>query len=360
MSRIKKKIEDLHFTNSKDNMLVKMLKPLSYVYERLVRFRRDLYQKRLLKRNIAGCFTISVGNLTYGGTGKTPVVINLAEMLSKRGLRVGIVHSGYGSPQHKRRSSRRVVSEKDGAEIGDEATEIFVRAKDALVYSSRNRVDAIERAIFEGGINVCILDDAFQYLKVASDLQILVVDYFDRFGNEYCLPAGPMRESKNVLALADIIWFVSHRRCQIEKDIEKDFLSINNSLKFVYSRFKPEALIRVNDMKEVSIPTKSSKKVISFCGIGRDNRFIDMLSEIGVSPIRHLSFGDHHRYTGRDIERINMTAMKNGAEMVITTEKDYLRDTSILNKVRDLHIFRVNLEIVEGRTVLENLCDSLT
>lgn len=357
MSKIRKKIEDIHFEKSGENVVVKILKPVSYIYNGIAKLRRDIYSKRLLKSRIAGCYTIAVGNLTYGGTGKTPVVISLAGMFSEKGLRVGIVHSGYGSPQHRKGKAKRITSECEGVEAGDEAVELFVRAKDALVYSSKDRVEAIERAIFEGGVNVCILDDAFQYMKIASDLKILVVDYFDLFGNEYCIPAGPMRESKKALTNADIIWFVSPREYSVDKGVEKEFLSINNKLKFVYSRFKPESLLRLSDMQKVNYATINSK-VVSFCGIGRDNRFTEMLAQIGIVPAKHLSFGDHHRYKKRDVEIINEAAQKYSADVVITTEKDYLRDISILRSVNNLYILRISLEIISGRSTLEELFGS--
>ncbi len=358
MSRIRKKIENIHFDKNGESLLVKMLKPVSYIYDSVARLKRDIYSKRFLKKRIAGCYTITVGNLTYGGTGKTPVVINLAGMFSERGIRVGIVHSGYGSPQHRKKKVKRVMSEDEGTQAGDEAAELFVRAKNALVYSSRNRVEAIERAILDGGVNVCILDDAFQYHKIASDLKILVVDYYDRFGNEYCLPAGPMRESKKVLSDADIIWFVSQKAYSVDRNAEQEFLKINSSLRFIYSRITADSLIRLNDMQKRDFE-KFKGNVISFSGIGRDSRFTDMLSEIGILPVKHLSFGDHHRYNKKDVETINRTANKYSAELVITTEKDYLRDTSALRGVENLHILRVNLEIIEGLSELERLCDSL-
>ncbi|MCX7957893.1 MAG: tetraacyldisaccharide 4'-kinase [Deltaproteobacteria bacterium] len=358
MSRIRKRIEEIHFDRNNESLFVKVLKPVSYIYNKVTGLRRDIYSKRLLKSGVAGCYTIAVGNLTYGGTGKTPVVISLAGMFSDRGFRVGIVHSGYGSPQHKNKKVRRGMNGDEGPLYGDEAAELFVRAKDALVYSSRNRAEAIERAILEGGVNVCILDDAFQYLKIASNLKILVVDYQDRFGNEHCLPAGPMRESKKALLDADVVWFVSQQKYEIDRTMEKDFREINNSLRFIYSHFRPDSLIRISDMKVFGIP-QGGRRVVSFSGIGRDKRFTQMLNQIGVEPLGHLSFGDHYRYRDKDIEKINSTARKCGADMVITTEKDYLRDTKMLSKVEGLHILRINLEITEGGSELERLCDSL-
>jgi tetraacyldisaccharide 4'-kinase len=358
MSRIKKKIEEFHFTKENKSIVLNVLKPISYLYNRITRIRRGIYEKNILKSRQMGCFTITVGNLTYGGTGKTPVVINLAERLSNKGLRVGIIHSGYGSPQHKSKSPRRILNSNEGPDVGDEAAELFVRAKDALVYSSRDRVEAIERAIFEGGVNVCILDDAFQYLKIMSDLKIVVVDFYDRFGNEQCLPAGPMRESKDALKYADIVWFVSHKEYEKTEDLEEGFLRINKSLKFVYSKFVIDSLIRLRDMQTVDISTIRGN-VISFCGIGRGNRFVEMLHSAGIRPVSHLSFGDHHRYTSSDIRKINNLINQYRTNFVITTEKDYLRDTKALSKIENLYILRVNLELISGDAVLNSIYDSL-
>ncbi len=355
MSRIRKKIEEIHFDKENNGIFIKILKPVSYLYNGVAKIRREIYSKRLLKSRVAGCFTIAVGNLTYGGTGKTPVVINLAGMFSERGLRVGIVHSGYGSLKYSKGRAIRVMSSDDGPDVGDEAAELFVRAKDALVYSSRNREEAIEKAIYEGGVNVCILDDAFQYMKIFPNLKILVVDFYDQFGNEYCLPAGPMRESRDAISDADIIWFVSPGECKREQKIEEEYLSINSSLKFIYSQFSPEYLVRLRDMEKIDISSLKGK-VVSFSGIGRDKRFTNMLSSANISIERHLSFEDHHRYRKKDIENINSMAEKHGADTVITTEKDYLRDTKVLSQVKNLHILRVYLKITDGMSELEKIC----
>jgi len=356
MSRFRKKVEEIHFSK-KDSLSV--LKPLSSIYGSLMRLRREIYNRNILKRRTSGCFTIAVGNLTYGGTGKTPVVINLAEMLSKKGLRIGIIHSGYGSSQHRSRRAKRVTDSKNGPEVGDEATELFVRARDALVYSCRDRLDAIERAIMDGGVNVCILDDAFQYLKIDPDINILVVDLNERFGNGQCLPAGPMREPKEAIRDADIIWFVTHKDHKRDICTEKEFLSINAALKFIYSQFRLESIINPKENKTLD-SSKIEGNIVSFAGIGRGHRFTDMLEALDLKTSEHLSFSDHHRYTRDDIKLINDTARRHKASYVITTEKDYLRDASLLEKIENLHILRVFLEITEGKNELENLCGSLT
>jgi tetraacyldisaccharide 4'-kinase len=355
MSKLRKKFEELHFSKKEP---LSLLKPLSTLYGSIMRLRREMYNRNILRRERTGCLTISVGNLTYGGTGKTPVVINLADMLSKRGFRIGIIHSGYGSSQHRKKRARRVTDYKEGVELGDEAAELFVRGKDALVYSCRNRIDAIERAIQEGGVNVCILDDAFQYLKIEADINILVVDPLEPFGNEHCLPAGPMREPKDAVKYADLIWFVTHREFKKDPSLEREFLSINNSLKFVYSRLRPDPIIHASDGRTIE-PSGIDGVVVSFAGIGRDHRFIEMLRACNIKTSEHISFSDHHRYTMKDIKLINDMAKRHKAKYVITTEKDYLRDTFVMAHIPNLYILRVFLEITDGNDELERLCGSL-
>ncbi len=357
--KISKKIEALHFSNDKDNITLKMLKPAAYLYGELSRIRRELYRKKILKSHGSGCYTIAVGNLTYGGTGKTPVVINLAEHLIKRGYRVGVIHSGYGSQYYRSRKSRQVEDSDSGYVFGDEATEIFVRVKDAFVYSSRNRVEAIERAIKDAGINVCILDDAFQHLKVSSDLNVVVVDFFDRFGNGECLPAGPLREPLSAIKEADIIWFVSHKDYKVDHDVEASFLKYNQNLRFIYSKFRVDSIIRYEDGESIE-PDHINGNIISFSGIGREERFTDILKSLNLKPVTHISFGDHHRYTERDIERIRDTAHMSGAEFIFTTEKDILRDRSIVKKLKNLCVLRIGIDIIGGDQELERICEPST
>lgn len=352
--RIGKKIENFHFSKETGGIRLEILKPAAYLYGKLSVIRRELYKKRILKSYGSGCYTIAVGNLTYGGTGKTPVVINLAENLIKKGYRVGIVNSGYGSLHYNSRRAKKVGDNRSGLLLGDEATEIFVRVRDALVYSSRNRIDAIERAIRDGGVNVCILDDAFQHLKVASDLKILVVDFFDRLGNGHCLPLGPLREPPQAIGSADIIWFVSHREYRVDTQAEAPFLRHNNSLRFIYSRFRVDSIIRYESGERVRAEDLA-EKTISFSGIGREERFSEVLNSLNIRPLAHISFGDHHRYSAGDIELIENTARKTGAEYIITTEKDVLRDISIVSRLKNLCVLRIGIEVFAGKSALENI-----
>lgn len=352
--RIVRKIENLHFSKESGEIRLRILKPAAYLYGRLSIIRRGLYKKGILKSYGSGCYTIAVGNLTYGGTGKTPVVIHLAENLIKKGYRVGVVNSGYGSLHYSSRKAKKVIDNRSGLLLGDEATEIFVRVRDALVYSSRNRIDAIERTIRDGGVDVCILDDAFQHLKVASDLKILVVDFFDRFGNGYCLPVGPLREPLEAIGSADIIWFVSHREYRVDTQAEALFLRHNNSLKFIYSNFGVDSIIRYENGERIR-PQDLTEKTISFSGIGREERFREVLNSLNIRPLAHISFGDHHRYTAGDIELIENTARRTGAEHIITTEKDVLRDISIVSRLKNLCVLRIGIEVFAGEDTLEKI-----
>ncbi|MGB9600974.1 MAG: tetraacyldisaccharide 4'-kinase, partial [Myxococcota bacterium] len=184
-------------------------------------------------------------------------------------------------------------------------------------------------------------------------------DFYDRFGNGECLPAGPLRESRDALNYADIIWFVSHKEYNGTEEIEKEFLSINKSLKFIYSMFNIDSLICLKDMQQADISKLLNAKVISFCGIGRDNRFVEMLKMSGINPVSHLSFGDHHRYTSSDIDKIKDKIRREKANFVITTEKDYLRDTTVMSQIENLYILRVNLKIISGDKSLNEIVDSL-
>jgi tetraacyldisaccharide 4'-kinase len=241
---------------------------------------------------------ICVGNLTAGGTGKTPAVIAISRLLMKRQLRVCILTRGYGG---RTRGPTLVHTETDAADkVGDEA---LVLAGAAPVIVSADRA-AGARLAETASAEVVVMDDGHQNFSLAKDLSIVLVDSGVRFGNGRMLPAGPLREPvQQGLARADVVVVTG----------EGEFDVPNFSGPVLRARLVPEDAAGL-----------SGQRVLAFAGIGRPEKFFRTLRKLGAIPVSTHGFSDHHVYTHREMARLREQGHANSA-MLITTEKDFVR-----------------------------------
>lgn len=267
--------------------------------------------------------TISIGNLTTGGTGKTPLVIKCAEILAGRGKRVCILTRGYG------RNSKGRVLVSNGREIltdastaGDEPVEMAKRLlKKAVVIADADRAAAAAWAKDEFGVSVFLLDDAFQHRQAARDVNIVCIDATDPFGGGRLLPAGRLREPVESLARADAI--------VITRADSGDVGTIRSEIARIAPE-KPifEAQSTIKGIREIRASTGSSivhKKGFAFCGIGNPQSFFDLLERGNYELAGRKAFRDHHRYTARDARTLDTAAETSGAAYLLTTAKDAVK-----------------------------------
>jgi tetraacyldisaccharide 4'-kinase len=306
-----------------------LLAPLGVAYGAAMQFRSWLYNRGLLVRHSLGRKTISIGNLTVGGTGKTPVTRYAAEILAEAGQRPCILTRGYG---RQNPASRVVVAGPQGivddADLaGDEPLELAKELQGrAIIIADADRVAAAEFARREFSPDVFILDDGFQHLRAKRDLDLLLIDATNPFGNGYPLPAGILRENLAAIARADAVIIT---RTEIAGDLEplKSLIRRQNSRARVFEAafeiagFRPLA----NHQKFASTTEMAGRKIVAFCGIANPNGFRRLLAKYGIQPMDFLAFGDHQRYSPSQIASIGRAATQTGAETIVTTEKDAVK-----------------------------------
>lgn len=318
-----------------------LLWPLSLVYGAAVAVRAALYGSGLLRPTGLSCRVISVGNITAGGTGKTPVTMLLASFLRSKGRRAVILSRGY----RRKGSGVALVSDLDKIllspeEAGDEPYLMALRLPGVPVVVAADRVEGGRYAIEKFRPDFIILDDGFQHMRLKRDLNILLVDGQEGFGNGYLLPRGVLREPVGGIRRADAV-FVKGKRL---KDSAADLLKEKSipSLSFTYNATSVYVLETGERVPAVSL---KGKTFVAIAGLAKPESFFSTLEELGVVTAKSLAFPDHHSYTQHDLELIKKEAGPHGA--VITTEKDGVK---LKGALKGLTVYCVAVEAVfEGK-----------
>ncbi len=260
-----------------------LLLPLVLLFYLLSSLRRWLYKVGLLEVKQFPVPLIVVGNITVGGTGKTPLVIWLAQHLRSLGYKPGIVCRGYGGKAH--RWPQQVSADSDPATVGDEAVLLSMRTGCPL-WAGPDRPAAVNALLDETDCDLVISDDGLQHYAMDRDLEILVIDGQRGFGNGYLLPAGPLREPVGRLRTVDLV--ISNGLWR------KDIPQMQMVQPTVFS-------LQELDQKTDSISKFAGQQVHALAGIGHPERFFQLLEEHGLRPIRHI-FPDHHDFVVSDLQ----------------------------------------------------------
>lgn len=329
-----------------------MLSLLSYFYSLVVRARIFLYDKRILRSHKLEKKTISIGNLTVGGTGKTPMIIKLSQVLTEKGLKVCVLTRGY-----KRRSSQKtvVVSRygsvfEDAEKAGDEPVEIAMRTK-ACVIVDANRKRAASTALKKFKPDIFLLDDAFQHLKVSRDLDIVLIDALNPFGNFRLLPAGVLREPIYSLRRAEIFLITKVNLVDPEKlnQIENLVLSYQPAAKMFRAEIQINKIYSLKTNVEIRLEEILKKRAMAICGIANPDSFFLMLENSGFRLIEKIAFPDHHRYKTRDIHKVHHLAKERDVETLLTTVKDAVKLKKFAIPI-DCFVVEADLKIPEEFT----------
>lgn len=265
------------------NPVAWLLLPIAALYCLLVFIRRNLYRCGILKSYKVSVPVVIVGNITVGGTGKTPLLIALCELLRSEGYKPGVISRGYGGDFE----GERLVKEGDSAEmIGDEPCLVHARTNCPLVVG-RNRVAAADLLLANSDCNIILSDDGLQHYRLQRDVEIAIVDSTRQFGNGYCLPSGPLREPVSRLNSVDIV--IDHFS-ESEVNIRED----NFSLKF-------SDAINLKTNESISLDYFKSSPIHAIAGIGHPKRFFNQLRRSGLEVIEHEQ-ADHHRFTNTDVQ----------------------------------------------------------
>jgi tetraacyldisaccharide 4'-kinase len=286
------------------------LRVLSHLFATIVRMRRDGYaQGRFHSRRLAKP-VIVVGNLTVGGSGKTPLVIWLAQQLRERGLRPGVVLRGYGGSAARGRVSQLVVADSDVAVVGDEALVLRVRTG-VPVAVGRDRAAAAQ-LLLARGVDVIIADDGLQHLRLARDFEIAVIDAGRGVGNGYLLPAGPLREPALRLSTVDAVVLNG------EGGEGEESFGVAGVKRAFVMRLTGDWLRTLAGTEEImALSSLAGRRVHAIAGIGNPRRFFAQLAAAGLEVVAH-AFPDHHRYRAAELEF--------GDELpLLMTEKDAVK-----------------------------------
>jgi tetraacyldisaccharide 4'-kinase len=344
MSTIKKKIESVIYSPDKISVspVAAMLYGISLVYGTGQKLRAGCYRQKILHSQKLPCRVISVGNMTVGGTGKTPMTIYLAQELKQAGYRVAIVSRGYKGAAERQGG---IVSDgrsllMDSERAGDEPFMIACRLKDIPVIVGRNRLEAGRLAVGKFQPDVIVLDDAFQHLQLKRDIDIVLLDHDRPFGNSHLLPRGILREPFTAMKRATV--FILTRCRDDAADDARSSMALIKSISPETPVFKSSAIPYCYPVKNGALrPLESAsiffephdlgdvknRKVFGFSGIARNDDFQHTVKTLGFDVTGFLEFSDHHRYTEPDLKTILRTAGATGARQLITTEKDCVRLT---------------------------------
>jgi tetraacyldisaccharide 4'-kinase len=307
------------------------LLPLSAVYGLGVRIRNALYRRGIRKTYDVEVPVISVGNLTTGGTGKTPLVELLASRMAEKGLRVCVVTRGYG-----RHSTGRVVVADNGivlADVNEAGDEPFMLAENlrgrAAVVCDKNRVTAARWAIETLGSQIIILDDAFQHQQIQRTVNLAVIDATDAFGNGRLLPAGRLRDPLTELRRADCVVITRANESEYAERLRAQIEEIAGPIPIFTSNIKLAGVRPLDQTRSAKGVTDRQVSIASFCGIGNPNSFATLLRREGFDVVYSREFRDHHRYSQSDILQLAREASARGAQALITTTKDAVKLSSL-------------------------------
>lgn len=322
---LKTQITKLHYNKNAKGLIFSLLKFCSVFYAIGSGFKNFLYDKKLLKPKKVDAYVISVGNLTTGGVGKTPVVAELARYFVEKGEKPAIISRGYGGKLNNKEVN--VIS--DGINLyhkadmaGDEPYWLAVNINMCAVLTCSNRAKAAEYAIKELGVTKIILDDGFQHRKLYRDLDIVLIDSEKQFGNACQLPAGPLRESKKNLNRADRIIVVSKNinHTSAEEFAQKLHRPTGETAPQMAGGEGAIKLCKIEPDYAYNIISgehlEKGSEITALCAIGQPEQFYKFL-EPDYKIKEKITFDDHHQYTLEDIDKIEGN--------IITTEKDAVK-----------------------------------
>jgi len=338
---MKNYFQDIHYNRISPNPLLKgVLAAGEFFYKKVINYKNSKFELKPDLEKKANPFVICIGNLTTGGVGKTPVVINLANNETEP---VAIISRGYGA---KLSSKKPVVIKdfdglkfSDGRLCGDEPFQIARATKDNVaVIICTDRFVAAQLAYEKYGIKKVILDDGFSNRKIKKDKTILVIDSKMRFGNEHLLPFGPLREPISEIKRANEIILV-----------DKGDENFKSALDWVYKFNKPVRTCKMKPKRIYNLQTGAKvvnyKKAVAFCAIGQPEQFFNFAREY-YDVVETISYSDHYKYTKKDIKDLIKTAFELGVNTFITTQKDEAKLKDITEDIKDYSFNVLELETV--------------
>jgi len=325
------------------------------IYAPFITLRNLLYSKGLIKIHQAGVPVISIGNITTGGTGKTPLVIWLANMLHEKNISTAILTRGYKETKNLKLKTKNYK---------DEVAILIKNCPQAKIIVNPDRAAGAAEAVNRFAAKVLIMDDGFQHRRLHRELDIVTIDATEPFGYGKLLPAGLLREP--VTALKRTAAVVITRTDQITetqlKQLEEKLLSINPDMVIAKSIHAPVCVKPAAD-KQIGIEQLKEKKLFAFCGIGNPDAFLNTIKRLGADLVGSRIYNDHHHYTDDDIDDIYQLAQYRKADFVLTTEKDWTKIENRKSKIENQPIpfayLAIELKITAGKDRIIRLIEDV-
>jgi tetraacyldisaccharide 4'-kinase len=334
----------------------KLLIPFGSVYGLAANARNAMYDRGFLAAHDLGARTVSVGNITAGGTGKTPLVALIAEMLAEAGEQVCILTRGYG---RRDPGERVLVSDgenflADAATGGDEPADLARRLiGKAAIVADADRVSAAKWARERFGVTVFLLDDGFQHRRAKRDVDVICIDATDPFGGERMLPAGRLREPLENLRRADAVVVTRADLVVSTAEIAARVRTINEAARIFETACTGCNITELSEFIKGGAAEPATQGLVTmplaFCGIGNPRAFFEQLKRERLRVAAEHRFRDHHRYTQGDIDRLEQAAAAAGAECFVTTSKDAVKLATLTFSMRCFVVDPVMTISDEGR-----------
>ncbi|MDR2812281.1 MAG: tetraacyldisaccharide 4'-kinase [Puniceicoccales bacterium] len=346
-----------------------VLLPFSFMFLLIVKIRVWLYRKRLLYSQSLGCHVIVVGNITMGGTGKTPVAEYLARLLLAMGRKPAIISRGYKSKSessyrkflrwltHSPDKPPKIVSDGervllDSEIAGDEPYMLAKNLKGVPVIVDKDRIKAGRYAIKRFGSDVLILDDGYQYLRLRSTLRMVLIDRNNPFGNYRLIPRGILREPLSHLDRASCI-FLTKSNGTRNYELEQEIHSVNYGIQIVECCHQSCHLVSQGEAEILPLEILREKKVAIFCAIASPEGFEQFIASLGANIIYKKRYIDHHRFTNAELSSINERAKS--ADFLIATEKDAVRIASDFKFSIPFFYMRVRVQFLRNEHWVRHL-----
>ncbi|MFZ4115349.1 MAG: tetraacyldisaccharide 4'-kinase [Chthoniobacterales bacterium] len=347
---------------------------ISHLYRKIVSTRLSLYRSRTFRQHLIGCPVISIGNLTMGGTGKTPIVEKLARELNERGRRVAILSRGYKSVpkpllerlfvrinKHQNFFAPRIVSEGgalllDSRTAGDEPFMLAKNLKQVTVLVDRDRVKSGIYAIKHLKCDLLLLDDGLQYLKLRHRFDVVLIDREAPFGNEFLIPRGTLREPPENLRRATHIIITKCNGSDLTQ-LHERIRKFNRTAEIIECSHRPVELCNVATGETLPLSHLQHLKIGVLSGIASPESFEQGLRNLGAHLVLTQSYADHHRYSRKEIDRFIQRCARRNLSIILTTEKDAVRIPRLTEAEVPIYYLRIEIQILKGEDVWKSMIE---
>ena len=301
--------------------------------------RNLFYDLGLFRQSRVDATVISVGNLSVGGTGKTPLVLQLIDKIFPLKKNIAVVSRGHGRSSKSPKLYLPFEKINDWRESGDEPFLLKNRVEELTISIDSKKIRGAAEAVEKGKSELIILDDGFQHRSIKRDLDIVLIEEPDAFNNRFLIPAGRLREPLRSLKRADIVVFMGS-----ESDSAGILNCLNSTTVLCGGAKEPDMLIKLTSDEELELSELRGKKLTAFCGIGNPDTFRSTLNSLEPSEVELLKFPDHHIYSETDLAEIKNKFLSSNSDYLVTTEKDALKLPSYFFADIDVYLLRITFK----------------